>query len=109
MGGLYYYTAMLAAVLFAVTFQQYLFILLIIAIVMPILAHFHKKGWVKRTFTVVLYNEDMNEIERFEGIKAWEPQQAYYSVRARKKHVFWDTEVPDEKNKGKRSVYRNRA
>lgn len=108
MKSLYYYTAMIGAVVLALLFQQYLFLLAVIAIAMPILSHYHKKGWRKKIYTVILYNEDMNEICRFEGIKAWAPQQAYYSVRSKKKHSFWDTEMPLEEKRSREMLSKKR-
>ncbi len=93
MGAFYYNMSMLIAVVLAAFLQEYVVYFGIAVVVIFILRHFHKKGWIRREYTIILYDEFHDEIMRYPKIKAWEPKKAYQSIMNEKKHSFWDFET----------------
>lgn len=96
MGAFYYNISLFIAVILALVLREYLVYFGILAVVLLVLSHFHKKGWIRREYTIILYDEHHDEIIRFPKIKAWGPQKAYQSVMKEKTHMFWDFEVTRE-------------
>ncbi len=92
----YYYMSMLIAVVLAAFLQEYVVYFGIAVVVICIMKHFHKKGWIRREYTIILYDEFHDEIMRYPKIKAWEPKKAYQSIMNEKQHSFWDFETTRE-------------
>lgn len=92
MTALYYYLSMVGFALVALIFREYIIILILMAVAAGILTYYQKKGWRKREFTVILYDNEMTELIRIPKVKAWNRKEAYYQVMGKKKHDLWDTE-----------------